>query len=189
MKIAIVSTLRAACAALFYWCKTFGKARPRLTQARLHELLEYDPDTGEFRWLQRPNRRIKKGALAGSIVKRSGYKRIAIDHRTYMAHQLAWFYMTGEWCRPMIDHRDGNRANNCWSNLRSATRSENNANSVPSGNISGFKGVSSIGGRWHARISKNGRRHALGTYATPQEAHAAYVAAARELFGEFARTE
>ena len=44
-------------------------------------------------------------------------------------------------------------------------------------------------GRWRAEIYKDGRAHRLGTFATPEGAHAAYVAAARKLFGEFARAE
>jgi len=44
-------------------------------------------------------------------------------------------------------------------------------------------------GRWHASIQKNGRPRYLGLFSTPQEAHAAYVDAARKLFGEFARPE
>jgi hypothetical protein len=91
----------------------------------------------------------------------------------------------------MIDHRDGNRANNRWSNLRLATQSENSANRHRHiNNTSGFKGVSLCKwGKWRACIEKNGRKIHLGMYDTPQAAHAAYVAAARKLFGEFARTE
>ena len=88
----------------------------------------------------------------------------------------------------MIDHRDGDRANNRWDNLRCATRSENNANrALQRNNCSGFKGVSLKSGKWRARIRKHGRLFALGVFQTPQAAHAAYVAAARRLFAEFAR--
>jgi hypothetical protein len=99
--------------------------------------------------------------------------------------------MTGEWCSVMIDHRDGNPSNNRWSNLRRATVSQNNANRrLHRNNKCGFKGVvQNHIGRWVASIYKNGQRHHLGCFATAQEAHAAYVAAARKLFGEFARSE
>jgi len=44
-------------------------------------------------------------------------------------------------------------------------------------------------GQWRAVIGRNGQVIYLGRFATPQAAHAAYVAAARKLFGKFARTE
>jgi hypothetical protein len=156
-----------------------------VTRTRLRELLHYDDETGVFRWWKRVGEEMRPGEVAGSV-------RISVDGRRYRAHQLAWFYMTGRWGRPTIDHRDGNATNNCWSNLRRATASQNNANRRRARhNTSGYKGVFSCGrsGRWRAVIRWNGRRTYLGTFDTPEAAHAAYVAAARKLFGEFARPE
>jgi HNH endonuclease/AP2 domain len=161
------------------------KNRPRLTRARLRELLHYDKDTGEFRWRKRVGNELHLGDVAGSV-------QIRVHERTYRAHQLAWLYMTGHWGRPMIDHRDGNSTNNRWSNLRRATATQNNANTRRSRrNTSGYKGVGLCrrSGRWRAYIVKKGRMIHLGTFATPEAAHAAYVAAARKLFGKFARPE
>jgi hypothetical protein len=161
------------------------KNRPRLTRARLRELLHYDKETGELRWLERFGDELRPGDVAG-------YVQINVDHHTYQAHQLAWFYMPGRWCRPMIDHRDGNATNNCWSNLRRATATQNSANRRRSRrNTSGYKGVFLCrkSGRWRAFISKERRKIRLGTFATPEAAHAAYAAAARKLFGEFARSK
>jgi HNH endonuclease len=165
------------------------KRRPRLTRARLRELLHYDPESGEFRWRKRPRNSVHIGDVAGCITP-AAYRRIRIRGRAYFAHQLAWFYMTGHWGQPSIDHRDGDPTNNRWGNLRRATPSQNCANRRrQQNNKSGFKGVFPYRGRWRASISKNGRLTVLGTFAAPQAAHAAYEAAARELFGEFARTE
>ena len=162
------------------------RARPRLTRARLRELLHYDKDTGEFRWLERVSNELRPGVVAGNV-------HIRVEGRHYSAHQLAWLYVTGRWGRPMIDHCDGNSMNNCWSNLRLATASQNNANRRRSPeNTAGYKGVSLVPNsrrRWRAVIHKNRKRIHLGTFATSEEAHAAYVAAARKLFGEFARAE
>jgi hypothetical protein len=161
------------------------RTRSRLTRARLRKLLHYDRRTGEFRWLERVGNQFRPGKVAG-------YVQIRVHNKTYLAHQLAWLYTTGRWGRPMIDHRDGNSRNNRWRNLRLATRSQNSANSRRSRqNTSGYKGVSLVrrsGRRWRAVIYKKRRIH-LGTFATPQAAHAAYVAAARKLFGKFARPE
>lgn len=40
---------------------------------------------------------------------------------------------------------------------------------------------------WCAHIRDHGKARHLGTFRTAEEAHAAYVAAAKEVFGEFAR--
>ena len=165
--------------------------RPELTQERLQELLDYDPESGEFRWLVRARPNLREGEIAGCRA-RSEYWCISVDGRMYRAHQLAWLYMKGEWGRPVIDHRDGNPLNNRWRNLRLSTRSENSANRPRDvSNTSGFKGVSfdRRRGNWIARIRKDARDYFLGRFATAEEAHEAYVAAARLLFGEFARTE
>jgi HNH endonuclease/AP2 domain len=164
------------------------RKRRRLTRARLRELLDYDPESGEFRW-RKDFPRVSAGDVAGCF-DREGYRVISIDCRSYPAHQLAWFYMTGRWGRPMIDHRDGNRANNRLSNLRVATSSQNNANRpLPRHNTSGFKGVHFDRRlrKWKACICKDWRTKYLGVFPTPEAAHAAYVAAARKLHGEFAR--
>jgi len=92
----------------------------------------------------------------------------------------------------MIDHIDGNKLNNRFRNLREATRSENNSNSKrPANNSSGFKGVSyrKQVGRWTAQITVNNKRSHIGYFNTPEAAHAAYVRAAKQSRGEFARFE
>jgi len=164
--------------------------RPRLTHARLRELLRYDAETGEFRWEKRMSRSVRAGDVAG-VTDRDGYRRITIAGRIYPAHRLAWLYMTGTWCSVLVDHRDGDPSNNRWDNLRRATVSQNNANRrLHRNNKCGFKGVvRNQWGRFCASIYKNGRRRHLGMHATPQAAHAAYIAAARKLFGEFARAK
>lgn len=124
------------------------------------------------------------------MLSRDRYRLITIDGRQYRAHQLAWLYMTGKWCPLVIDHRDGDSSNNRWSNLRSATLSQSNANRrLHRNNSCGLKGVSRDRGGWRATIHKDRQKHHLGVFPTPQEAHAAYAKEARKLFGEFARTE
>jgi len=165
------------------------RKRRRITRARLCALLDYDSKTGEFRWRNRVRRSIQPTDMAGSLDK-DGYWIITIDRRPYSAHHLAWLFMKGSWCSQVIDHRDLDRSNNRWTNLRRATISQNNANKpLYRNNACGLKGVSPDKARWRATIYKNRRRHHLGMFATPQAAHAAYAKAARKLFGKFARTE
>lgn len=90
-----------------------------------------------------------------------------------------------------VDHRNGNGLDNQRSNLRQATHGQNMANKrIYRNNTSGFKGVTrntGTGRPWRAAIKADGRRRHLGYYDTPEAAALAYDAAARELFGEFAR--
>jgi HNH endonuclease len=91
---------------------------------------------------------------------------------------------------PLTDHADGDGLNNRRSNLRSATKSQNNANSVHrTGTTSPYRGVSwkrQIG-RWVAQIGYQGGTRYLGTSTDPVVAARAYDVAALETWGEYAR--
>jgi len=85
------------------------------------------------------------------------------------------------------DHIDGNKLNNQKSNLRTATQSQNNANTSARNNTSKYKGVSIRNNHWRSQIRFNGKTKSLGTYRTEEEAAKAYDVKAKELFGEYAR--
>lgn len=90
-----------------------------------------------------------------------------------------------------VDHINRNKLDNRRSNLRLATRRQNNANNgVARNNSSGYRGVSRNnrnGLLWRAYITVGGRQTPLGSsFATPEEAALAYDAAALRAFGEFA---
>lgn len=180
--------------------------QPGLDHSTLLELIHYDRDSGVFAWRQRDRCYFSSdrgcavwngryaGKRAGGIqaAGRGDYQRrvISIFGTAYYAHHLAWFYVTGQWPRVRLDHRDGNALNNRWENLRYATQAQNMQNSRRrSDNQTGFKGVSfnRARGRFQAHISINRKSRYLGLFDTAEEAHAAYCAAAKEHFGEFAR--
>lgn len=161
-----------------------------ISAERLRQVLRYEPETGLFYWRIRLSNRITVGSIAGFVAKDGDYVQIRIDGRLYLAHCLAWLFMTREWPATAVDHRDTDKQNNRWGNLRHATKSQNGANARRSRrNSSGFKGVHYWPKRnkWCAQISVEGRRKTLGLFATADEAHAAYASAAVEAFGEFAR--
>jgi hypothetical protein len=165
-----------------------------ISARQLRMLLHYDPATGLFVWKRREEAPQWNGRYAGKVAGTpktgAGYILIKLPphRRAYHAHRLAFLWMTGKWPRAEVDHRDGDQANNTWENLRSCTVSQNRMNSVRRrDNKTGFKGVGRENRRWRADIMVDYQRHYLGTYDTPEEAHAAYVEAARRLHGEFAR--
>lgn len=87
-----------------------------------------------------------------------------------------------------VDHINGDGLNNLRSNLRYATRSENQRNrGVPENNTTGYKGVHRLKNRWVARIYVNGQRLHLGNFQNLEDAGRAYDSAAKRYFGEFAR--
>lgn len=159
-----------------------------LTQERLKALLDYEPATGVFRWrVWRPNG-VKPGDEAGTVGKSRGYRNIKVDKRTYLASRLAWLYMTGEWPDARVDHKDLDKINNRWGNLRAATMRQNQHNkTLTKANTTGFKGVTRHRQKWQAHIRVDGCLQYLGTFDNPERAHAAYVAAATRHFGTFAR--
>ena len=169
-----------------------NRPHDKLTAERLHKLLRYDSQTGIFtrrfvggRWSQYP---------IGSIIGRphiGGYISMFIDGEDHQAHRVAWIMMTGEWPKERVDHRDRNRANNRWTNLRLAIGAQHLANSgLRRDNRLGFKGMYERrypSGKSHycAKVQLDAKQYWCGSFNTPEEAHAAYVAKAKELFGEF----
>lgn len=159
-----------------------------ITQAKLKSMLSYDPESGDFHWTAGATHASRIGKKAGSKWKSCPYLFIEINGKRYRAHRLAWLYMTGTWPKKLIDHEDTNQINNRWKNLREATNSQNGANSRPWKRKTLPKGVYQYrDGRFAAQIKKDRKHHFLGYFLTPDEAHAAYVAAAERLHGKFAR--
>lgn len=153
----------------------------RLTLELLRECLHYAPETGKFRWLISPSKKVRKGDEAGST---TDYVRIIFCRKIYLAHRLAWFYMTGVWPRPEVDHRDTVRTNNKWGNLRLATSAVNKQNQrrAKSNNRSTrVLGVYPNKHRFYAKIQTSGKSLHLGTFDTIEQAHEVYIEAKRRM--------
>ncbi len=155
-----------------------------LTQERLKEVLHYDPDTGVFTRVKARSH----NAAGGTINKATGYRYIHIDGAQYLAHRLAFLYMTGAWPKNQVDHIDGHRLNNRWSNLRDATPTINQQNlrKAQSNNAHGLLGVTELKNRrgtkkFSAQLFANGKRRYFSYHYTAEEAHQAYLAAKRQL--------
>lgn len=154
-------------------------------------VLAYEPDTGLLRWKVYVGGNSRPGSVAGCLSTHSkGYVTVSLFGRRYLAHRLAWFIHYGVWPTGLIDHRNGQEADNRLDNMRDVDFSQNVINRpIPSNNTSGVKGVhfNRRRGKWVATITANGKTTALGHHETREAAAAAYERAARHIHGEFAR--
>lgn len=161
-----------------------------MDQKRAKFWFYYSPKVGILYWRKTRDSNNRAGTKVGGPVG-FGYQAFNMDGETYLVHRVAWLYMTGEWPpeEKMIDHKDGQRANNSWDNLRLATPAENAQNrGRPENNTSGFKGVSKNQntGKWRAAITAHGETYHLGEFRFPEMAWSAYCEAAQKHHGDFA---
>lgn len=161
-----------------------------ITQELLKKHLKYCPATGDFTWILPRSNTIKAGDKAGCLMT-IGYISIHF-FKSYYAHRLAHLYMTGSWPEKHIDHKNRIRSDNKWKNIRPSNCTQNGANKVKkSGCKSIYKGVMvnpTYPDHWRAKIKINKKSKHLGYFKKEKDAALAYDAAAREAFGEYART-
>lgn len=149
-----------------------------VTAEHIRTICTYDPETGLF------VRVLRKTTLGGWVncyrVPRSttayGYLQMNVNGWPHLVHRLVFLHMLGYFPIDDVDHIDGNRVNNQWSNLRLVSRQENLRNcGVRPSNTSGQVGVSFAKdrGSWHAYIGDGDGRTSLGHFKTLDEAVAA----------------
>ena len=159
----------------------------------------YEPATGTLRWRWRPEMTPQwngryAGAIAGSIKDRDDGTQVRITtiDKMYLVyvHRIAWCMMVGYWPSALIDHRDGDKRNNRWSNIRLASRNHNQWNRRKIQGSVYIKGVTYLkrGRKYRARIWRNGRREHLGSPQTAFEGGLLYDKYARKYYGEYAAT-
>lgn len=159
-----------------------------LTPDFVRSLLSYDAKTGSMVWLKTLSNRAPKGSVIA--YKTTGYPAVRILGKLYLVHRLAWLIMTNSWPQFEIDHIDGDRSNNCWKNLRSATIAQNRQNrAIPKNNSSGIKGVywCKNASKWRAKIMVNKKAMHLGLFDSMESANNAYDVAAKKHHKEFRR--
>lgn len=168
------------------------------SQADLLRLLNYDSVTGILYWRPRqPTNRVNRtfnqtfaGKLAG-FTAGNGYVVVEIHVVAYKAHRIIWKMVTGREPPDWIDHKDQDRGNNSWDNLREATQRQNSYNGRLSPlNSSGFRCVSFIRahGKYRAAVQIDGKKKHIGYFLTAEDAHAAAADVIRRTRDEFART-
>lgn len=156
----------------------------RINSDDIRDHLDYDPATGKFWWKD------EAGTVTGH-----GYRYIRVNGKMRLAHRMAWAFHYGEEPGGLVDHINGDRLDNRIENLRMATYSQNSANAKRhSRNTSGLKGASKVikkgrwTGRWQASITFQRKQINLGYFGTKEEAHEAYMDAARKYQGLFANS-
>lgn len=144
--------------------------KQELTQESIRHYTSYDELTGKLKCRNKISQRTLPGLLLGAV-RSDGYTALRFAGEVHLVHRLIWLYMTGSMPTQDIDHIDGKRSNNVWSNLRQVSRAENNWNRK---DVSGtyWDRQRKL---WHARIGINYGSVDLGSYATKEEAEAAYA--------------
>jgi hypothetical protein len=116
-------------------------------------------------------------------------------HRVHRLVAIAFVVNADPERRDQVDHIDGVRVHNLASNLRWTSSSQNSRNSRSKTSRNGsptssvFKGVcfDRPNGKWRASIFKDGKSRHLGCFTSEIDAARAYDAAARGMFGDYAR--
>jgi hypothetical protein len=139
--------------------------------ADLRTFAKYNPETGCFICTrQRTPNAPEVGSVLGFKV-RGNYLSLFVAGGSYPVHRLAFLWMTGKWPTE-IDHKDGNRQNNKWSNLSEGENVKNK--SLYCNNSSGVPGVYRTGsGKWAAQVGVNKKNRYIGTFNSKEDAIAA----------------
>ena len=162
----------------------------------LRKIIQYDPDTGEMIWLERPldmfshcenpNLAHKRwtaqwlGKPCFSHKGALGYLRGSLHKVELLAHRVAWAVHYGEWPKYHIDHINGVKDDNRITNLRDVPPSVNTRNvRMLANNTSGTMGVTKhkVTGKWHAAIQVNRKHINIGRYDDIEDAIKARKAA------------
>lgn len=161
---------------------------------RLLEELNYDPQSGDLVRIVRKSWGYQTVVLEMTGTDNHGYLATTMRHkgriRRFFNHRIAWLFMTGVFPpKGMdIDHINGDKKDNRWTNLRLARRGQNNVNSGnPKNNTTGQKGVHPTRGRWFARIKVDQEIIHLGVFKDFEDAVNARKNAEKKYFGEFTK--
>ncbi len=140
----------------------------------LRHYFSYSKKTGKLFWRSSDHTNAKIGRELGTPHYITGYLFMCFKKDIYQVHRIIYCWVTGEDPAEFeVEHKNRNRVDNRFSNLRLATHSQNNCNTpLRKDNTSGHKGVSWSKScrRWHAYITINQRRKTLGFFTSLEDA-------------------
>lgn len=160
-----------------------------ITQKELKYYLTYDENTGNFYRNVSNNTRHLVGEIAGWLSK-EGYKKLSLLGKTYSQHRLAWLYTYGEFPKQVIDHINGNPADNRIVNLRECTRNQNNYNcKLRKDSSSKIKNVkwNKFHKKWQVAIRVDKKEKHMGYFDDEELAELVAIEARERYHKEFAR--
>lgn len=157
------------------------KMKPLPATSLLHELFQYEPDTGKLIWRVSRRGGVKAGMEVGYIrTLPSGhrYRCVGINGQMYYAHRVIWAMHHGECSLNLeIDHINGEGSDNRIINLRLVDMPTNQRNARRQrNNTSGYTGVryNKATRKWRAEIRFGGKQKYLGEFGTAEEAAEQY---------------
>lgn len=110
--------------------KSTRKHLPSMSDATLRQILNYDPNSGDFTWLINISKQRQRGDIAFRFAPTLGRVQIEYNKKQYSATDLAYRYMIGGKPKGVVRHLDGDVKNLNWWNLEWTTRAKSNGKIV-----------------------------------------------------------
>lgn len=143
-------------------CKTSVSCMWEPTQEKLNSVFAYDPVSGIV-----THKHTTLSGNSGDVVgylHNEGYITAYVGRKEYLLHRLIWLMQTGEW-PVQVDHKDHNRSNNAWLNLRNVVSRDNQLNMSKRVSKLDIQGVRQLrSGKYHAYIMVNRKQISLGSF-------------------------
>lgn len=166
----IYSAIKSRIGHLCNTCKTQISSLTDPTQENLLSVFSYNELTGDL-----IHKNDSASGLQNTIAgypHSQGYLSVSIGNKEYLVHRIIWMMQTGSW-PTQIDHKNHNRMDNRWQNLRDLAEPRDNQLNmgIRKNNSSGVQGIRILpSGKFCAYITVRRKQISLGSYNTIEEA-------------------
>jgi hypothetical protein len=158
------------------------KSKPMPPVEALEEWFVLDRNEGKLYWRKKPTRQVPRLAEAGwKQMHGPHHPRWSVNvpgYGRFLRSRIIWKMVTGNDPGAAVDHLNGDSLDDRFENLVDGGSSWNNRNRHKRRHTSEFVGAypSNGGKQWMVTIGVNGKTKYIGSYRTPQEASAVYLA-------------